>query len=635
MSATLQIVTINDVYEIDNLPSFSTCLKECRGNGAHKTISTLPGDFVAPSLLSSLDKGASMIQCLNKCKLDYACIGNHESDVPLNQLHLRMRESTFTWINSNMENFPLPSDITLPKYEIVDVHGEDGHHRRVALIGLCCEDRSVMKPGAFNDCYIEPVLQAGARWYKHLMEVEKVDAVIPLTHQLIAFDRQMAQSQVGYPIIIGGHDHQAFNEEYGNCKVLKVGMDAERIGIINITWPDKNSVRPVVSITERMNSEFPKDEEVVPVVQRSKQVLVEIEKSRLCSIPNDMLLSSVGTRLCPTTMGTFLCTTLKRALSCDICMVGGGSIRASKNYLGRSSFTYADLKAEMPFNTMIAVLDLPGKVCAEMIQYTRSYALQNPPVAKGGYIQTDDLVVWDRDANAVIEINGAPLQPDKIYRACINQGMLDGLDDVVPLMQWKRSCPHTDTNAHKHPEASVEAKECIVSYFSMSMIFGILHSSISNLQTVFSSAQGKITKSELLTFLKNNPQLEEQDGRSPETTNMLVNNLFATMDLNADGEVTFHEVDILCNFYIQNIIFAKVHEKDVISIEEAVTALDAWIAEDHTMDKEWSEHAKDKLKREALRMDLNNDGFISRMEYDTYLQGRGSVLTQQAHKINI
>jgi len=56
----LKILQINDVYEIDNFPHFFTCKKEesqtsSMGSAPSMTIAVLPGDFVAPSLLSSLD----------------------------------------------------------------------------------------------------------------------------------------------------------------------------------------------------------------------------------------------------------------------------------------------------------------------------------------------------------------------------------------------------------------------------------------------------------------------------------------------------------------------------------------------------------------------------------------------------
>ncbi len=59
---------MNDVYEIDNMPHLATArrleaerVEPATGAPVAKTICVLPGDFVAPSLLSSLDKGMSMI----------------------------------------------------------------------------------------------------------------------------------------------------------------------------------------------------------------------------------------------------------------------------------------------------------------------------------------------------------------------------------------------------------------------------------------------------------------------------------------------------------------------------------------------------------------------------------------------
>ena len=55
----LKIIAVNDVYKIDQWPHFATCArKETESTqGNMKTISVLPGDFLAPSLLSSIDKG--------------------------------------------------------------------------------------------------------------------------------------------------------------------------------------------------------------------------------------------------------------------------------------------------------------------------------------------------------------------------------------------------------------------------------------------------------------------------------------------------------------------------------------------------------------------------------------------------
>ncbi|GAB5373351.1 hypothetical protein AAMO2058_001743800, partial [Amorphochlora amoebiformis] len=98
-----RVICINDVYELENLARFKTALDSLRSPWCN---AVLAGDFVSPSLLSSLDKGRAMVDVLNKAGIDLVCIGNHEADIPHAQLVRRIKESKFTWVNSNMRKWP-------------------------------------------------------------------------------------------------------------------------------------------------------------------------------------------------------------------------------------------------------------------------------------------------------------------------------------------------------------------------------------------------------------------------------------------------------------------------------------------------------------------------------------------------
>ena len=120
----LKIITVNDVYSNDNWPYLKTCREE-EEITANKCIAVLPGDFVSPSLLSSIDKGASMIRCMNSAGIDYVCFGNHEADISFHELQKRVKESSFQWINSNMPEIDIPTD-NAPPYVIIDVVSKSG-----------------------------------------------------------------------------------------------------------------------------------------------------------------------------------------------------------------------------------------------------------------------------------------------------------------------------------------------------------------------------------------------------------------------------------------------------------------------------------------------------------------------------
>ena len=82
-------------------------------------IVVMTGDSVAPSKLSSLDKGYGMVDVINRLALImFALTIMNLSDIPHADLLKRIEESKFVWINSNMPNLPGTLD-TLPSYAIV------------------------------------------------------------------------------------------------------------------------------------------------------------------------------------------------------------------------------------------------------------------------------------------------------------------------------------------------------------------------------------------------------------------------------------------------------------------------------------------------------------------------------------
>ena len=373
--AHLRIIQINDVYELDYLPHFATCRQQeaLPASTDNVTIGVMAGDFLAPSLLSSLDKGAGMVDCLNLSQMDYVSIGNHEGDVPLAQFWNRIRESKFTWINSNMD-LACPTDVMLPKCKILAVGS-----KKVALLGLNTDDKAVFSPAAFDKCHIQPIDKCLAAMYAELQD--KVDLIIPMTHQLMPQDRTMAAKMCGegtkMPLIVGGHDHEPYLENINGCTVVKTGADGKKIAVIDVKWVG-DSTPPIVTVDLRDCKDWPADPAVAAAMEKHKAVLRELELSRLCEIPKGVILSSKGIRLRPSTCGIFLCSILRDTACVDCCLIGAGSIRASRVYTDDEYFTYAHLKSEIPFQTNIVTLRLPGHVICDIISFTRGMCSPSP-----------------------------------------------------------------------------------------------------------------------------------------------------------------------------------------------------------------------------------------------------------------
>eukprot|EP00960_Hanusia_phi_P037679 753063-Hanusia_phi.AAC.1 len=244
----IRILSVNDVYELDLLPQLATAVKQ-QQHGA-RTIFVLPGDFLAPSLLSSLDNGMGMVECLNACGLELVCFGNHETDVPHPELISRILQSSFRWVNSNMTDIQLGKGAgKISEFEILEIESE-GKTRKIAFLGLLTEDKALYRPGAFNNASIEPVEEVAERLQRRLYEEEEVDLVIPLTHQVMAKDRELAKRMEGkglpdnqnaFPLVIGGHDHEPYQEEVAGSHIIKVGSDAKLLAVCDISWPNPHS----------------------------------------------------------------------------------------------------------------------------------------------------------------------------------------------------------------------------------------------------------------------------------------------------------------------------------------------------------------------------------------------------------
>jgi hypothetical protein len=87
-ACSLRVISINDVYLLDNFPSLNTLIKQER---TANTVTLLAGDFLSPSLLASLDKGRSMIETMNLTPISHVCFGNHEADHGMDELISRIK----------------------------------------------------------------------------------------------------------------------------------------------------------------------------------------------------------------------------------------------------------------------------------------------------------------------------------------------------------------------------------------------------------------------------------------------------------------------------------------------------------------------------------------------------------------
>jgi len=433
MGPRLRIVAINDVYSLENLPRLKTLVAHHRAiDAADLTLVTLAGDFVAPSVLSSLDSGQGMVDCLNQIGVTHLILGNHEDDIATEDLHSRIAEANGRILGTNLPSF----DAKMHRSDIVEVQQAGGRRVRVGLVGIVMTDRSIYRRDPFGGAEMESPNESALGEAARLMREDGCAVVVPMTHQTIEEDRALAllQRQPPFPVIVGGHEHQVTLEQVEGTWIVKAGSDAVHAAIVDLTWPtaapDSGDFDfPTVTVRMDDTSHYAEDHELRLRVDRHMAKVKELEGATLALLAPGEVLSSIGTRVRQTSLGELLATRIRDALGADVCVVNGGGIRGSREY--RDRFTYGDLKAEVPFDNELVVVRMPGAILREAIRGSRAGA----PSESGGFLQVDDGVELDAN-DRIMRLQGKAFEAEREYCVALVRNLLTGLDHIEALAQF-------------------------------------------------------------------------------------------------------------------------------------------------------------------------------------------------------
>ncbi|MFO0685976.1 MAG: 5'-nucleotidase C-terminal domain-containing protein [Sandaracinus sp.] len=424
-AARLRIVAINDVYVLTHLPRLATLIHTLRtSDPADALLVTLSGDFLAPSLLSSLDQGRGMVDCMNALGVTHVTLGNHEDELEMADLRARLEELHAKVLVSNVRGLSVrhqPSDVV-----------EIGAFR-VGLVGALEGDPTLYRRPPFEGAVFEATAVGLAREASRL-RAEGCAAIVALTHQPMPLDRALAEAGI-VDLVLGGHEHDGFLEPSHRAPLAKAPMNATSAIVAEVVVEGIPGQAPRVRATARLEPvvSYEEDAAMRARVESHLTRVRALEARTLCTLAPHEALSSKGSRTASTSFGTFVCSRLRDVLAADVALFNGGGLRGDVER--RERLTYADLREEIPFDNEIVLAVIPGGVIADAVRFSRTERRSS-----GGFLQIDDRAAVDADGN-VTALAGAPLDRGRLYRVATLRALLLGMDHLDPFTAWSRAHP--------------------------------------------------------------------------------------------------------------------------------------------------------------------------------------------------
>lgn len=583
----LRIIAVNDIYDLANLPRLRTLFNICTNVTSSdqfsppvppvtvehphaqpdRTLVTLAGDFLSPSLLSSLDRGRGMVDVLNHVPITHLCFGNHEADLPIHSIKRRVREFNGVWLNTNMQAF---EEDTVP-YEIIDL-GDDIH---VGLLGLLTDQPGVFSTDTFRGVPILDVavaaVDASAKMQQQIRH--ELAALIPLTHQSVRDDEKLIDtlsknsSVPPIPVLLGGHEHElilkSLNDgdedekdeiddkeqqqqrwQQHSTQLIKTGSDATHAVIADVFFKHGGGVAAVettvvnVDVLEPDQSLFlmcEKHEETVSLMKgevvidlRANRSILQAEETSVEESTKDEtaevrdVLSSEGARRRQTTLGCVFASACREELQSECAMINGGPIKGERLYHTRQ-ITYAQLQKELPFPTKMIVIPISGRLLRDSVHASRTGKEER------GYLQLcDSMETLSSDSTMLTSVGGSPLDLDAVYNVALPRNLMSGFCGIQPLMELGESL-HL-TSQRKDSDAFVPALNLVLAYFAKD-----LWRRLGSWSSIDANEDGVIDEQELIEAF------ERRFGQAPSKP--LLTNLLAAFDLDGSGVISRPEYE--------------------------------------------------------------------------------------------
>lgn len=397
------------------------------------------GDVVQGTLFFNLYYGELEEKLMNALGYDVRILGNHEFDNGMAALAKNLEQAEADLVCTNYQFAGTPLANTFSRYAIKEVDG-----KRIAFMGINLQPEGMISKRNFEGMGYTDAVEAANITAAYLKEIEKVDAVIALTHigyeDTTPNDPGLAAASSDIDLIIGGHSHTAIDPLTGKYQyvfpnsagrplpVAQTGKDGKYIGEIKINLDSIGSgATPryrLIPVDSRLDDRL--DPDIEKIIEPYRAKVDELNTRYIATVPHD--LPHRCTELMNFTVDFIEQTGRTMVPDLDLAIANKGSLRHA---VPKGKISEGEAITLMPFFNRVQVVELKGNKLIEVFDSIAS---------KGGNsVSSNVYAEFDRDAKhcPVLLIDGKPVDPEHTYRIATNDYLSEGGDFMTGFTAGK------------------------------------------------------------------------------------------------------------------------------------------------------------------------------------------------------
>ncbi|MDC8830020.1 bifunctional metallophosphatase/5'-nucleotidase [Alteromonas gilva] len=336
-----------------NYAQLATLLKRSRDE--QPTVFLFGGASLAPSLLSSLDRGAHVIDVLNSLEPDAMAVAKREFSFFEDELSLRAYEAAFPIILSNA-------------YDPATQGNVDGLREQLII------NQNNVKVGVIVALHESVIAEF------RLTRLQVNDAPDVFYEQA----RQMRESGADIIVLMVSNDHPFLNQmledstidlvlrtdpHFDQSNTLMADTSPGYVfvtqrstaAVLSLSWQSDTAADVSLNVDQVPLNSLPEEPAIAQQINAYTKRISALLKEEVAVLNTAMNTQRYAVRTSENAFASLISDALREASHSDVAIINGGAIRGERQYQAGHKLTREDVTSELPFRSHIRVLKITGQ----------------------------------------------------------------------------------------------------------------------------------------------------------------------------------------------------------------------------------------------------------------------------------